>query len=119
MSSLFGCVEKRFDKKAQINFKIYVVTDWIVNNYNTRQNNQAMKFGQLIKQNVRNIFLETLCTKYGVEASPRPFYKIFKIEYISWSTVWNVIKFVFIVCPSQDLPKSIKTKVLIICFHLT
>ena len=78
-----------------------------------------MKFGQLIKQKVRNIFLEKSCTKRGVEAGPRLFYKIFKIEYIYWSTVWNVIKFVFIVCPSQYLPKYIKTMVLILCFHLT
>ena len=35
--------------------------------------NQTMKFGQLIDQNMRNIFLEKSCTKYGGETSPRPF----------------------------------------------
>ena len=36
LSRLFGYVEKRFDKKAMVNFKIYDVTDWTTNNYNTR-----------------------------------------------------------------------------------
>ena len=31
---LFGYVEKRLDKKAMVNFKIYDVTDWATNNYN-------------------------------------------------------------------------------------
>ena len=31
----FGYVEKRLDKNAMINFKIYDVTDWTTNNYNT------------------------------------------------------------------------------------
>ena len=32
---LFGYVEKRLDKKAKVNLKIYDVTDWTTNNYNT------------------------------------------------------------------------------------
>ena len=32
---IFGLVVKRFDKKAKINFKIYDVTTWETNNYNT------------------------------------------------------------------------------------
>ena len=35
LSRLFGYVEKRFDKKAMVNCKIYDVTDWTTNNYNT------------------------------------------------------------------------------------
>ena len=31
---LFGHVGKRFDMKRKVNFKIYYVTNWIVNNYN-------------------------------------------------------------------------------------
>ena len=31
----FGYVEKPFDNNAMINFKIYDVTDWKTNNYNT------------------------------------------------------------------------------------
>ena len=34
-----------------------------------------MKFGQLIKYNLRNIFLEKLYTKCGGETIPRPFFK--------------------------------------------
>ena len=32
---IFGYVEKRVDKKATVNFKIYDVTDLTTNNYNT------------------------------------------------------------------------------------
>ena len=35
LSWLFGYVEKWLDKKAVINFRIYGVTDWTTNNYNT------------------------------------------------------------------------------------
>ena len=55
-----------------------------------------MKFGQLIESYMRNIFLEKSYTKCGAEASARPFYK----KYISGSTVWKILKFVFAVCPS-------------------
>ena len=34
-----------------------------------------MKFGHLIKYNLRNIFLEKLYTKCGGETIPRPFFK--------------------------------------------
>ena len=34
VSWLFGHVEKRFDNKAMVNFKIYEVIDWTTNNYN-------------------------------------------------------------------------------------
>ena len=34
-SWLFGYAGKGLDKKAMINFKIYEVTDWAANNYNT------------------------------------------------------------------------------------
>ena len=32
LSELFGHIGKRFDKKAVVNFKIYDVTDWTINN---------------------------------------------------------------------------------------
>ena len=34
-SWLFGYVEKRLDKKAMVNFKVYDVTDWTTNDHNT------------------------------------------------------------------------------------
>ena len=35
LSWLFGYVEERLNKKAKVNFKIYNVTDWTTNTYNT------------------------------------------------------------------------------------
>ena len=35
LSWLFGYVEKRLDKKAMVNSKVYDVTDWTTNNCNT------------------------------------------------------------------------------------
>ena len=91
-------------------------TRHVLLNVSRGKGNQTMKFGELIEYNMRNIFIEKSYTKYGGEASPRPFYK--KSKSLSRSTVWNVIKFVFILCPSQGLPMYIKTKVLITCFYL-
>ena len=52
--------------------------------------------------------------KCGEEASPRPFKN--NIWDISESTVWNVIKFIFI-CLNRGLPKYIKNKMLTSCFY--
>ena len=38
-----------------------------------------MKFGQLIEWNMKNIFHEKLCARYGGETSPRPFSKKLKL----------------------------------------
>ena len=35
-SDVFGHVGKRLDKKAKFNFKVYDITNWQTNNYNTR-----------------------------------------------------------------------------------
>ena len=34
LSWLFGYVEKWLDKKAKVNYKIYGVTNWKINNFN-------------------------------------------------------------------------------------
>ena len=39
-----------------------------------------MKFGQLIEYNMRNIFLQKSCTKYGGETILRPFSKKSKLS---------------------------------------
>ena len=39
-----------------------------------------MKFGQLIKYNIRNIFVEKSCTKFGGEAIARLFPKKLKVK---------------------------------------
>ena len=49
-------------------------------NISRSKESQAMKFGQLIEYNVRNIFLEKSHTKCGGEASPRPFSKKSKLS---------------------------------------
>ena len=52
-----------------------IITLHILHNIPRSEDNQAMKFRQVIEYNVRNIFLEKLFTKYSAEASLRPFYK--------------------------------------------
>ena len=58
---------KRFDKKSNMNFKIYDITTWETitiqasPNISRKACNQAMKFGKLIDYNVKNIFLQTSC----------------------------------------------------------
>ena len=42
--------------------------------------NQGIKFGQLIEYNMRNIFLEKSCTKYGGNTTPRSFSKKSKLS---------------------------------------
>ena len=49
--------------------KIYDVTTWETKS----KGNQTMKFGQLIKYNTRNIFLEKSLTKRDGETIPRSF----------------------------------------------
>ena len=65
LSWRFCNVENRLDKKIMANFKVYDVKDRIKNSYNTlwpnifkSKGNKSMKFVQLIKYSVRNIFLE-------------------------------------------------------------
>ena len=59
-----GYVEKELDKKTMVNFKIYDVTDWtkviiihILPNISRSKREEEMKFNQLIKYSVRNIYL--------------------------------------------------------------
>ena len=52
----------------------------ILSNISRSKGNQTMKFGQLIKCNMRNIFFEKSYIKCGGEASSRPFYKTLSIS---------------------------------------
>ena len=70
LSWIFCYEEKRLDKKAMVNFKVYDVAELITNNYNKllpnifrSKSNKSMKLGQLIKYSLRNIFLEKSCRK--------------------------------------------------------
>ena len=56
---------------------------------------------------MRNVYLETLCTKCGGESSSRPtFLKKIKIERISGSTVSSFMQFAFIICLIPGLTKT-------------
>ena len=62
---LFGYVKKQLDKKANINFKIYDIPDWTINNYNTnigqylkKEGQSGRELGQLIEYSMENIFLQ-------------------------------------------------------------
>ena len=80
-------------------------------NISRSKNNQAMKFDQLIDYNMRNTFLEKSYIKCGKKLVPDLFIKNQNGAYLSASTTWIVIKFVFIICLSWGLPRYIKTKV--------
>ena len=47
------------------------ITINIFANISIRKDNQTMKFGQLIKYNVKSIFLQKSCRKHGKETSSR------------------------------------------------
>ena len=47
----------------------------ILLNISGKKGNQTMEFGQLIKYNMKNIFIEKSYTKCGRETIPRPFSK--------------------------------------------
>ena len=64
-----------------------IIAMHILSNILRSKGNQTMKFGQLVKFNMRNIFLEKIYKKCGGETIPRPFFKKTKIEHISGSIV--------------------------------
>ena len=68
-----------------------------------------MKFGQLVKYDMRNIFLEKSYTKCGRETIPRPFSKKSKlnISLDQYSKV-SYIYYVLIVCQVEDYQKWLK-----------
>ena len=47
-----------------------IIAIHILHNISRSKDNQTMKFGQLIKYNMRNIFLEKSNTKCGGETNP-------------------------------------------------
>ena len=86
LSWLFVHEAKWLDKKGKVNFSFFDVIAWltivihILPNISTSKGNQAMKYGQLIECNMRNIFFfEKSYAKCGVETSPRPFSEKLKI----------------------------------------
>ena len=90
---------------------------WLLLKVWRSKGNQTMKFGQLIGYNIKNTFLQNCTQRMEEKLVPDPFVNI-KVESISGSAVWNVIKFAFIVCPRQSLSKCFKTNNVTICFCL-
>ena len=67
----------------------------ILPNISRSKANQTMKFGQLIKCKMRNIFPENSCTKYDGEPSPRPSPKKLKLS-ISLDQQYKVLYSLFL-----------------------
>ena len=59
----FGHARKRYEKKAEVIFKIHDVTDWqtINTSISINKGNQTIKFAQLTGYNERNIFFQKSC----------------------------------------------------------
>ena len=66
-----------------------IFTVHILTNILRSKGNNTIKFGQLIEDNIRNIFIQKSFTKCGEESSPRPFPEKLKlsISLDQWSKV--------------------------------
>ena len=124
LSWLFGHVAKRLDRKIRLisNFMMsqpvqQTIVIYILSNISRSKDNQIMKLGQLIKCNMRNIFLEKSYTKCGRETSPRPFSEKLKltISLDQWPKFCTVC---FYCMASSGLSKYIEAKLQATCFHL-
>ena len=67
----------------------------ILPNTSRSRGNQAVKFGQLIENNTRNIFVGKLYTKHTGETIPRPLSKKSKLS-ISLDQSWKVLNSLFL-----------------------
>ena len=104
---------------AKANFELNDVINWetkitkhVCHNISRIKGNQAMKYGQLLDYNMRNIFLETSKTKCGGETSPRPFFQ--KCTYL-WI---NSLKFNTVCCNCMSKLKTSKNKLKLRCSPL-
>ena len=70
--------------------------------------NQTMKFGQLIKCNMRNIFLEKSYKKCGEETSPRSFSEKLKLSISLDQRSKRFIQFVSIVWQVEGYKNILK-----------
>ena len=84
---IFGNVGKRLDKTAKVIFKNYdsqagkqTTAVHILPDISRSKGNQTIKLGQLIKFNMRNIFLKKSCTTCSRVTRPRPFLKKSKLN---------------------------------------
>ena len=73
--------KKQLDQKDKVNSKVYNITTWFTNNYNTLLSNisqskgsQPMKFGQLIEYKKKNIFFKNYAENEGKKTNYRPLF---------------------------------------------
>ena len=118
----FGHVKKGLIKKIRLILKCMTsrpgkqtITIHILPNISRSKGNKTMKFGQLIKHNMTNIFLGKSSTKCSRETIPRLFFKSQNWAYLCT----NSLKF-YTVCfyctLSWRLPEYIETKLQATCF---
>ena len=72
---------------------LHTVTIHELPNISRRKCNKAIKFGQLTKHNMKNIFLAKSYSKCGGEACPRNFYKN-----QNWAYIWMNSQKYYTVC---------------------
>ena len=83
----------------------------MLTNISRDKGNQAMKYGQLMEYNMRNIFLEKSFTKSGGDTIPRPFSKKSKLSVsLLWITSLSFYTVGFYWMLSRGLLKYIETK---------
>ena len=80
------------------------------------KHNQTVNIGQLIEYNMRNNFLENHAQNVVEMLVCEKLYRKSR-AYLLVNSV-KCLKFLFILSPSQGLPKYIKTKMLATCFNL-
>ena len=86
-------------------------------NISRSKGNQRMKFGHLIEHNMRNIFLEKSCTKYGRGTIPRLFTETSKLN-ICLDQQSKVLHDLFYSISGLGLSKYNETKPQSTCFYL-
>ena len=83
----------------------------MLTNISRDKGNQAMKYGQLMEYNMRNIFLEKSFTKSGGDTIPRPFSKKSKLSVsLLWITSLTFYTVGFYWMLRRGLLKYIETK---------
>ena len=92
-----------------------IITVHILLNISGKNVIEAMKFGQLIEYNRRNIFLEDHKQSEVEKLVLDAFLTKTKLSIFPYQCSEL---FLFIVCPSRVLSKYFETKVLTICFYL-
>ena len=95
-----------------------IIAIHILSNISRSKGNQAIKFGQLIEYNMRNILFKKTPKKCDGEASPRPFHEKSKLSIHLDQQSENLYSLFLVHVQVLCLQKYIKTKVATTCFYL-